>query len=186
MPIVPILNDKKQDFQKTVDHFKQELGTIRSGRAHPALIEGVTVDAYGSPMPLKGVASITVPDAKTLAIEPWDANLVKAVEQALTAANLGMMPTVQGKIVRLVMPPMTEERRKEMTKVVKEKAEAARVAIRNVRERLRDQVIKMEREKKISEDDRFRAQDELDKMTKQFVAEVDRMAAEKEKEIMTV
>lgn len=186
MSLPPILADKKVDFQKAVDHFKEELGTLRSGRANAALVEKVMVEAYGSETPLKGVASVTVPDAKTLAIEPWDTNLVKDVEKALIAADLGMMPTVQGKVIRMVMPVMTEERRKQLMKVVGEKAEGARVALRGVREKLREQVMKMERENEIAEDERFRAQDELDKMTKQFIEEVERIAAEKEKEIMTV
>ncbi len=184
--MLSLLVEKRSDFQKVVEHFRGGLGTLRSGRATPALVEGIKVQAYNSEMPLKGVASITVPDAKTLAIEPWDTSLVKDIERALVTADLGMMPTVQGKIIRLVMPPMTEERRKQLVKVVKEKAEEARKAARSVREKIREQVIALERDKKMSEDDRFRAQDELDKMSKQFVEEIDRLAEEKEKEIMTV
>ncbi|MBI4133462.1 ribosome recycling factor [Candidatus Uhrbacteria bacterium] len=183
---IPLLTEKKVDFQKAVDHFKDGLGKLRSGRATPALIEDVLVEAYNSQMPVKGVASIAIPDAKTLTIEPWDASLIEEIVRALTAANLGMAPNVQGKLIRLVMPPMTEERRTQIVKVVKERTEEARKALRNIREKIREQVITMERDKKISEDDRFRAQDELDKMTKQFVADVDRLAEEKEKEIMTV
>lgn len=183
---IPLIAEKKADFQKAIDHFREELGKLRSGRATPALVEGVLVEAYNSQMPLKGVASIAVPDAKTLAIEPWDASLTDEIVRALSAANLGMAPNVQGKLIRLVMPPMNEERRMQIVKVAKEKAEEARKALRNIREKIREQVIAMERDKKISEDDRFRAQDELDKMTKQFVEEIERLAADKEKEIMTV
>lgn len=186
MASLPILNEKKADFVKAVEHFKEELGTLRSGRANPALVEKVMIEAYGSPTSLKAVASVNVPDAKTLAIEPYDANLVKAIEQALIVADLGMMPTVQGKLIRLSMPVMTEERRKQLVKVVKEKSEEARKSVRGVREKVRDLVLAMEHDKKISEDDRYRAQDELDKMSKQYIEEVDKLAAEKEKEIMTV
>ncbi|MDP3985359.1 MAG: ribosome recycling factor [bacterium] len=186
MAIPPFIAGRKPEFQKAIDHFKEELGALRSGRANPAMLENVMVDAYGSTMPLKGVASVSVPDAKTLAIEPWDAGLVKSIEQALIAADLGMMPTVQGKLIRMVMPPMTEERRKQLVKVVKEKAEDARVALRGVRERVRDEVIEMEKEKQIAEDDRYRLQDELDKMTKQFNEIIEQIAVEKEEEIMKV
>lgn len=181
-----MISEKKGEFQKAVDHFKEDLATIRSGRAHPAILDKVMVESYGNMTPLKGVASINVPDAKTLAIEPWDANLVKEIEKALIAAELGMQPTVQGKLIRLVMPPMSDERRKQLVKVLKEKAEAARVAMRGVREKVREHIIKMEKDKQMGEDDRFRAQDELDKMTKQFTEEVDKLAGEKEKEVITI
>lgn len=182
----PFLSDSKPQFQKAVDHLKEELGALRTGRAHPALVEKVMVDAYGTMTPLKGVGSVTIPDAKTIAIEPWDANLVKNVEKALSDAQLGMNPTVQGKVIRLVMPPMTEERRKELVKIVKEKAEEARKSVRSVREKVREKVGEMEKSKQLTEDDRFKAQDELDKMTKEFSSLIEKTIEEKEKEIMTV
>lgn len=184
--MLSLLSEKKSDFQKVIDHFREELTTIRSGRAHPAILDKVMVEAYGSPTPVKGLAAINVPDPKTLQIEPWDVNLVKDIEAAIIAANLGISPVVQGKVIRLVMPQMTEDRRKQLSKVVKEKTEAARVSLRNAREKIREQIIKMEKDKQIGEDERFRAQDELDKMTRQFQDEVERLAADKEKEIMTV
>lgn len=186
MALPPLLAEKKPEFQKAIDHFKEELGRMRGGRASPAILDNVMVEVYGSQMPLKGVASIGVPDAKTLSIEPWDAGSVKSIEQALIAADLGMMPTVQGKIIRLVMPVMTEDRRKQIVKIVKEKSEDGHIALRSVREKVRDSVLKMEKDKQISEDDRYRLQDELDKMTKQFGEEIDRIAADKEAEIMSV
>lgn len=182
----PFLSDSKPQFQKTVDHLKEELAALRTGRAHPALVEKVMVDAYGTLTPLKGVGSVTIPDAKTIAIEPWDANLVKSVEKALLDAQLGMNPTVQGKMIRLVMPAMTEDRRKELVKIVKEKAEEARKSVRSVREKVREKVGEMEKSKQLTEDDRFKAQDELDKMAKEFSALIEKMIEEKEKEIMTV
>lgn len=182
----PLINDKKPDFQKAIDHLKEELAAMRTGRAHPALVEKVMVDAYGTMTPLKGVGSVTIPDAKTISIEPWDANLVKNVEKALVDAQLGMNPTVQGKVIRLVMPAMTEERRKELVKIVKEKSEDTRKAVRAVREKIREKVGEMEKAKQVTEDDRFKAQDELDKMAKEFSAVIEKMIEEKEKEIMTV
>lgn len=182
----PFIVARKPEFESVIEHFEAELGAMRSGRANPALVERVMVEAYGAPMPLKGVASVTVPDAKTLSIEPWDAGLVKEVERALVAADLGIMPTVQGKVIRLNMPPMTEERRKQLVKVLGEKAEDARVALRAVRERMRDEVLKMEEEKQIAEDDRYRLQDELDKITKEYNGKVEEISTAKEEEIMKV
>ncbi|MBI4280872.1 ribosome recycling factor [Candidatus Uhrbacteria bacterium] len=184
--MTPFVSNKKTSFQKVVDHFREELASLRSGRAQAALLDKIGVDAYGSFMPLKGIASIMTPDPKTLVIEPWDANLVRPIEQALVAADLGLTPSVQGKIIRLAMPPLTEERRREVGKMVREKMEQARVSLRAVREKIRDEIITMERDKKTSEDDRYRMQDELDKLTKQFGEEVEKLAIEKEKEIMTV
>ena len=186
MMLPALLTEKKPEFEQVVLHYANELGALRSGRANPALVERVMVEAYGSTMPLKGVASVSVPDAKTLAIDPWDAGLVKDIERALVLADLGITPTVQGKTIRLVMPMMTEERRKQLVKVVKEKAEEARVAARAVREKIRDTVLGMEKNKEIAEDERYRLQDELDKMTKQFNEEIEKLAMEKEQEIMTV
>ncbi len=183
---MPVLLEKKIEFQKTIDHFKEELSQIRSGRAHPALLDRIMVEAYNRPTPLRGVASISVPDAKTLVIEPWDVNLVKEIEKAILATELGIRPTIQGKIIRLVMPMMTQERREQLLKIVKEKTEVARITLRGLRERIRAEILKMEKEKKISEDERFRRQDELEKLTKQFSGEIEQLAKEKEKDISQV
>jgi len=186
MSLSPLLSEKKGEYEKALDHFKTELATIRGGRAHPDLVDGVVVEAYGTPTPLKGVASISVPDSRTIQIEPWDASLTTAIEKALKISDLGMNPNVSGKMIRLIMPEMTEENRIRMTKLAKEKAEEARVAIRKVREGIRDTIIKMEKENEMTEDDRFRTQEDLDKMTREFVERVDEMVVDKEKEIMTV
>jgi ribosome recycling factor len=183
---IALLNEKKPEFNKAVDFLREELASMRTGRTNAALLDKIEIEAYDSKMPLKGVASISIPDAKTIIIEPWDAGLVQVIETALRQAELGMTPNVQGKMIRLVMPPMTEDRRKELVKVVKEKAEETRKAVRAVRERIRDEVHEMEKNKELTEDDRFQAQDELDKITKDFITKIEGIIEEKEKEIMTV
>lgn len=180
------IEQAKPDFQNVLDHLEKELRNIRSGRANAAIVEDLKVDAYGSMMELKGLASISVPDAKTIQIEPWDKNVVKEIEKALIAANLGMSPNVQGTIIRLVMPPMNEENRRDTVKAVHQKGEQARIGIRGVREAVRDAVMKSEKEKLIGEDERFRLLEELDKMTAQFNAKIDEIVKEKEEEVMTI
>jgi ribosome recycling factor len=182
----PIIQDAKVQNEGAMEHVRTEIAGLRTGRANPALIENVTVDAYGAPMQVKAVASITVPDAKTLAIEPWDKNLLKAIEKGIQEANIGINPVVDGKLVRLVMPAMTEESRKNFVKIMKEKLEEGRVAVRSVREKAREAVTKLEREKSISEDEKYRLFEEIDKVTKEFIGEIDALGEQKEEEIMTV
>lgn len=180
------LADYKPEFQKTLDHLRRELAAIRTGRASPALVEDIRIEAYGARMPIKGIGSISVPDPKTIQIEPWDKALLKEIEKAITAAGIGITPVVDSTVVRLVMPKLTEENRKELVKLVGKKLEESRVAIRGVRERIREQIIAAERDKKITEDDRYRLQEELDKMVKGFNDEIQKMGLAKEKEIMTI
>ncbi len=182
----PLIQETKTQGEAAVEHAREEVAGLRTGRANPALVENVTIDAYGAPMQIKAVASITVPDAKTLAIEPWDKNLLKAIEKGIQEASLGINPVVDGKLVRLVMPQMTEESRKNFVKLMKEKLEEGRVAVRGVREKAREAVTKMEREKEMSEDEKYRLFEELDKLTKDFVAVIDELGEKKEEEIMTV
>jgi len=181
-----ILNDRKGDFDKSIDHLSNELSGLRTGRAHPGLVENITVIAYETATPLKSLASIAVPDSRTLQIEPWDQGIIKDVEKALTQAQVGSNPNVDGKIIRLTMPQMTEETRKKIVKVVKEKLEEARVAIRQIREDIRKEVQKMEQAKEVTEDERYKIFDELDTMTKEFVTTIDEKGVTKEKEIMTI
>lgn len=181
-----LLSSRKGDFDKALDHFRTGLGSLRTGRAHPGLVENISVTAYEAQQPLKNLASITVPDSQTLQIEPWDQSVIKDVERAIAQADLGSQPNVDGKIIRLKMPQMTEETRKRMVKVMKEKLEEARVAMRQIREDIRHEVQKMEKAKEISEDERFKIFDELDKLTKDFVSQIDEMGASKEKDIMTI
>lgn len=176
----------KPEFENALNHLEKELHNIRSGRANAAIVEEIKVEAYGSTMELKGLASISSPDAKTIQIEPWDKTVVKDIEKALIAANLGMAPNVAGSTIRLVMPPMTEEKRKETVKVVHQKGEQARISVRGVRESVRDAVLKQEKDKQIGEDERFRWLEELDKVSADYNKKIDEAVKEKEEEVMTV
>lgn len=159
---------------------------MRTGRANAAILDGVMVEAYGSHLPLKGAASITVPDPKTIMAEPWDKNLLKEVEKAILTANLGISPVNDGKAVRLNMPPMTEEFRKELLKVVNQELERARISLRQLRDRIRDKIFGEEKAKLIGEDQRFALQEKLEKMVKEQNDFLKNLAGEKEKEIMTI
>ncbi len=180
------LSTKKSNFERVFEHLHSELSGLRTGRAHPGLVEHIMVSAYGIEQPLKSLASVGVPDAQTLQIEPWDQSLVKEIERALSQADLGSSPNVDGKILRLKMPQMTEENRKRMVKVVREKLEEARVAMRQVREDIRRDVSKAEKDKHLSEDERFKIFDELDRMTKEMVSAIDAAGEKKETDIMTI
>jgi ribosome recycling factor len=178
--------DHKPEFQKAVEHLRHEFSNLRTGRANPAMVDSVTVEAYDSTMPLRNVATVSVPDSHTIQIEPWDKSLLKAVEKGIVAANLGFAPVVDSTAVRIAMPKLTEENRKELVKLMQKKLEEAKVALRGVREKVRNSILEAEKAKEISEDERFRLQEELEKTTKQFVEEIEHLGGEKEKEIMTV
>lgn len=180
------IEEHKAEFQGALDHFQQELKGMRTGRASAALVEGIRVEAYGQSMDLKSNASVTIPDNKTIQIEPWDKALVKDIEKALIDANLGMMPNVAGTVIRLVMPPMNEENRKSMVKLVNQRSEQAKIVIRNIREAVKTAVQNDEKAKTISEDDRRRQLEVLDKTVAEWNAKIDAVTADKEKEIMTV
>jgi ribosome recycling factor len=178
----PFVQSKKSDFQLALDHLQAELGSLRTGRASPQLVENVRVEAYGSNMDLKSVASINVQDAKTIIIEPWDKSLLQAVEKAIREADIGVNPAVDGQIVRIALPQMTEETRKKLVKIMKEKCEECRIALRGKREDIRGEIKKME----IGEDEQFKMLDETDKLTKEFTDLVESIGEKKEEEIMTV
>lgn len=181
-----VLNQKKPAFDAAIDHLHKELASLRTGRATPVLVEDIPVSAYDATMEIKGLASIQSQDAKTLIIDPWDKGLLKNIEKAIRDAGIGLSPVVDGELIRIVMPPMTEENRKSMVKKMKEFLEEARIRIRQVREDGREQVNKMEKEKEISEDEKFKLFDELDKMTKEYNEQIDEIGKNKEQEIMTV
>lgn len=181
-----IIDTHRPRFDEALDHLKKELRNLRTGRAHASLVEELPIEVYGSRMDMKSVASISTPDAKTIQIEPWDKNVAKDIEKALIAANLGMAPNVAGSVIRLVMPAMTEENRKSFAKQVHQKAEEARIRVRNVREEIRDQIQAQEREKAIGEDEKFRLQEQLDKVAADLNAQIEKIATEKEEEIMTI
>lgn len=180
------IDSYKSDFNKAVEHFKEELSHLRTGRANAAILDNVQVEAYGANMPLRGVASIGVPDAKTITIEPWDKNLLKDIEKAISASNLGLNPVNDGKILRLVMPPMTEEFRRELVKVIGQRLEAERVVLRQLRDKIRENIFAEEEAGDISEDQRFQLQDKLEKFMKELNESLKILAEEKEKEVMTI
>jgi len=180
------IDEHKEDFEKGVEHFHEELQGIRTGRANAGFVEDVKVPVYGQEMALKSVASITIPDAKTIQIEPWDKSAVKEIEKGLIEANLGMTPNTQGSVIRLIMPPMTEENRKNMVKLLKQKEEQARIQIRNTREKIRSAVMEDEKDKTINEDEKHRQLEALEKEVSKWNAKIDEMTKEKEQEILTV
>jgi len=181
-----VISDAKVHMQKAVDATKREFGTVRTGRATPALLERVTVDYYGVQTPVTQVASVSVPDPRLLVVQPWDKTLVKEVERAILKSELGLMPSTDGTVIRLPIPTLTEERRRELVKVVRKHAEEGRVAVRNIRRDHKDKLEQLETGHKISEDDSRRAIDDLQKMTDRFVKEIDALLGTKEKEIMEV
>ncbi len=182
----PFLTEKKSAYDAVIDHVLKELGSLRTGRASPAMVEDIRVMAYDAPMDLKSVASISVPDAHTLAISPWDKSLLQSIEKAIRDADIGLSPAVDGSVIRLTMPHMTEESRRKLVKHMKEKLEEARVSLRQVREEARDLISRREKEKGIGEDEKFKVFEELDKCTKEYVQRVDDMGKKKEEEIMTI
>jgi ribosome recycling factor len=172
--------------QKTVQVLKREMETIRSGRATSALVDQITVEAYGTNTPLSQLASISVPEARLLLIQPWDRSIVGNVQKAIQKSDLGLNPMSDGEVLRLVIPPPTEERRKELVKVVHKRVEDAKIAVRNVRRDALEELRKLEKDKRVSRDENVRATDKLQKLTDRFIAEVSRVGADKESEIMEV
>ena len=180
------LNDLKRRMQGAIGSLKQELSGLRTGRASTGLLDHIQVDAYGSHMPLNQVSTISVPEPRLLNVQVWDRSLVHAVEKAISAANLGLAPSTEGQVLKLRIPELNEERRREIVKVAHKYAEAARVAVRHVRRDGLDLLKKLEKEHKISEDEQERHAAEVQKATDASIAEVEKMLAGKEKEIMTV
>lgn len=181
-----LIDEQKPDFDKAIEHLKKELSGLRTGRATSALIENIMVESYGTRTPLKQVGSINVADAKSMTVEPWDKNLLKDIEKAIAAANLGLATANEGKHIRVGVPPMTEESRKELAKVLKEKAEDARISVRNLRDKIRESLQTQEKNKEITEDDRYSFQKKLDELSASYNDQIKKIAEEKEEEIMTV
>jgi len=185
-----MLDDIRKDavsrMGKCVVQFQADLKKMRTGRAHPSLIEHLKVDYYGSDVPLQQVASIAVEDGRTLVVSPWEKAMVQPIEKAIHKSDLGLNPMTAGTIIRIPMPPLTEERRREFTKVIKQDAEGARVAVRNVRRDVMSDIKELLKEKLISQDDERRAETEVQKLTDKHVADIDQLLAAKEKEIMQV
>ncbi len=185
-----MLDDIRKDavtrMGKCVTQFQADLKKMRTGRAHPSLIEHLKVDYYGSDVPLQQVASIAVEDGRTLVVSPWEKSMVQPIEKAIHKSDLGLNPMTAGTIIRIPMPPLTEERRREFTKVVRQDAEGARVAVRNVRRDVMTDIKDALKEKLISQDDERRAETDIQKLTDKHIADIDQMLAAKEKEIMQV
>lgn len=181
-----ILDSMNQHMDKAIQSLKAELAKVRTGRASTALVDPVHVDYYGSSVPINQVANVTTPDARTIQIVPWEGGIIGAIEKAILAANIGLTPQNDGKVIRIPLPPMTEERRKEMVKLVKKMGEDSKVAIRNHRRDGNEEVKKQEKAKVLSEDDAKKAMDLIQKKTDEKVAEVDKVITGKEKEILTV
>ncbi|NLY49124.1 MAG: ribosome recycling factor [Clostridiales bacterium] len=180
------LNQYKERMKKSVENLKDEFAAIRAGRANPHLLDKIRVDYYGQLSPLQAVANITVPEARILQIQPWESRMIKEIEKAIMASDLGLTPSNDGKVIRLVFPELTEERRKELVKDVKKRAENAKVAVRNIRRDANDAFKKMEKAKEISEDELKILEEECQELTDEFIEEIDKLVEEKSKEILTV
>jgi ribosome recycling factor len=176
----------EQKMLKSIDALKADLGKVRTGRAHTGLLDHVQVDYYGSPVPIAQVANITLVDARTIGVQPWEKNMVGKIEKAIRDADLGLNPATQGELIRVPMPMLTEERRRDLIKVVKGEGENAKVAVRNLRRDANNSLKEALKKKEISEDDERRTQEEIQKLTDRAVSEVDRLLAEKEKDLMAV
>ncbi len=181
-----ILKDAEQRMQKSIESMRGEMAKIRTGRASPALIDYLNVDYYGVSTPISQVANISVQDARTLAVQPWEKNMVPVVERAIMEANLGLNPVTAGDLIRIPMPPLTEERRKEMVKVAAAEGESGKVAIRNIRRDANSDFKSLLKDKEISEDEEKGAEASIQTLTDKFVAQVDEVVKEKEAEILTV
>jgi ribosome recycling factor len=186
MTVADVKKNAEQKMQKSIETLKSNLAKVRTGRAHTGLLDHIHVDYYGSPTALSQVANVTLVDARTIGVQPWEKKMVAAVEKAIRESDLGVNPATHGDLIRVPMPPLTEERRKEMVKLVKSEGEDAKIAVRNVRREANESLKKLLKDKACSEDDERRAQDDVQKLTDRFVAEVDKLLSEKEKEIMTV
>jgi ribosome recycling factor len=181
-----VINTAKEKMDKAVQAFTRELATIRAGRANPSLLEKVTVDYYGMPTPIIQLASISVPEARLLVIQPYDKSVIKDIEKAILSSDLGLTPSNDGSVIRITIPPLTEERRRELVKLVKKYSEDAKVAVRNIRRDANDELKKLEKNGEITEDELRGYTDDIQKLTDDHIAKIDAITKEKEKEVMEV
>lgn len=181
-----IIQDAEDRMKKTVENLRKEYGSLRAGRANPSLLDKITVDYYGVPTPINQLANISVPEPRMLVIQPWDKSSLPTVEKAILKSDLGLTPSSDGQVIRITIPQLTKERRADLVKVVRKKAEETKVAIRNIRRDANDHIKLMEKEHEVSEDDAKRAQEETQKGTDRFIKEVDHVVQVKEEEIMEV
>jgi ribosome recycling factor len=181
-----IKKDARERMGKSIEALKISLGKVRTGRAHPSLLDHLTVEYYGSEVPISQVANIAVEDARTLTITPWEKQMIQVIEKAIMTSDLGLNPSTAGMVIRIPMPPLTEETRRDLVKVVRHDAEAAKVAIRNIRRDANSDFKELLKEKEISEDEEHKAQEEIQQITNEFVGEVDKVVAVKEAELMEI
>ncbi|RAT94450.1 ribosome recycling factor [Brevibacillus sp. Leaf182] len=181
-----VLKDMEDRMNKAINALKRDLSSLRAGRANPAMLDRVTVDYYGTPTPISQLANISVPEPRMLTIQPWDKTALKEIDRALQQSDLGISPSNDGVIIRLIIPPLTEERRKDLVKLAGKGGEEAKVAIRNIRRDANDEIKKLEKAATISEDDSRRHQETIQKTTDKFIAEVDKVVKDKEKDILEV
>ena len=184
--IADIKKAAEQKMQKSLEALKADLSKVRTGRAHAGLLDHISVDYYGAPMPINQVANVNLIDARTIGVAPWEKKMLGVVEKAIRDSDLGLNPMTVGEVIRVPMPALTEERRRDLTKVVKHEAETARVAMRNIRRDANAHLKELLKEKKIAEDDERRGQDEIQKLTDRHIAEIDKMLQIKEAELMVV
>lgn len=178
-----VLKKIEDNMKKAIEATKRELAELRSGRANPKMVEGVRVNYYGTPTLLKEIATIGIPEARMIVISPYDPSSVKEIEKAILQSELGITPVSDNKIIRLIVPPLSEERREELIKIVKKTVEEGKVSIRTVRRDGKEEIKGLEKDKKISEDDRFRSEDQMQKITDKYIKEIDKILEEKEKEL---
>lgn len=186
MSVADVKKNAQDRMNKSIETLKNDLAKVRTGRAHTGLLDHVMVDYYGSPTALPMVANLTLIDARTIGVQPWEKKMLPVIEKAIRESDLGLNPSSFGDLIRVPTPALTEERRKEMVKLCKSEAEDAKIAVRNIRRDANEQLKKMVKDKTISEDDERRAQDDVQKLTDKFVADIDKVVAEKEKEVLTV
>ncbi|MEK0435096.1 MAG: hypothetical protein RL369_1145 [Pseudomonadota bacterium] len=186
MTLAEVKKNTEQKMQKSIETLRADLAKVRTGRAHVGILDHVMVDYYGTPTQISQVANLTLLDARTIGVQPWEKKMIAAVEKAIRESDLGLNPATVGDVIRVPTPALTEERRKEMVKLVRSEAEDAKIAIRNIRRDANESLKKLLKDKAISEDDERRTQDEVQKLTDKFVAEVDKLVVEKEKDVMTV
>lgn len=181
-----LLKDTEKRMQKAIDRLVHEFTTIRAGRANPSVLEKVSVDYYGAPTPIQQMAAVSTSEGRILIIQPWDVSTLRSIEKAILASDIGITPTNDGKVIRLVFPQLTEDRRKELCKEVKKHGEEAKVAVRNIRRDTMDKLKAMKKSAEITEDDEKNGEKDVQKLTDKFVAEVDKAVSVKEKEIMSI
>jgi ribosome recycling factor len=186
MTVVDVKKNADQKMHKSIETLKANLAKVRTGRAHTGILDHIQVDYYGSPTQISQVANVTLIDARTIGVQPWEKKMVSVIEKAIRESDLGLNPATQGDLIRVPTPPLTEERRKEIVKLVKGEGEDSKVAIRNIRRDANEALKKLLKDKACSEDEERRAQDDVQKLTDKFVAEVDKLITEKEKELLTV